>query len=145
MSSRCAGESGHQITRLRVHGIDPNRSFDDFGVEPRDFPGSVALETNPGDLVVFNHDIYHASFGGSSKRRMFTMNLIKHAESEADRQDVRSYVTRHSPGGHKQIVGAGMYSTIMLATAGPERMTHLSELKTIHDEIYPALADSHRR
>ena len=36
---------------------------------------SVALETVPGDVVVFNHNLKHAAFGGSGRRRMFTMNF----------------------------------------------------------------------
>ena len=36
---------------------------------------AVALESNPGDVLVFNHRIKHSSWCGSDRRRMFTMNF----------------------------------------------------------------------
>ena len=35
--------------------------------------GNIALESDPGDLVVFNHKVLHSAWGGGVKRRMFTM------------------------------------------------------------------------
>ena len=49
---------------VRAEKIDPNQSQALYGLHPRDFPTSVALESNPGDVVIFNHDTYHAAFGG---------------------------------------------------------------------------------
>src|ERR1051326_6274213 len=63
---------------VRRQKIDLNKSEALFGVAPRDFPGNAALETDPGDLVVFNHDTYHSAWGGGTRRRMFTMNCIRH-------------------------------------------------------------------
>ncbi|MBA3846686.1 MAG: phytanoyl-CoA dioxygenase family protein [Planctomycetes bacterium] len=34
-----------------------------------------ALETRPGDVAIFDHNIKHAAFNGTGRRRMFTMNL----------------------------------------------------------------------
>ena len=31
----------------------------------------------PGDIMIFDHRIMHASFGGSAARRMFAMNLFE--------------------------------------------------------------------
>lgn len=45
-----------------------------FGVEPEDIP-SWALETMPGDLVMWNFRTVHASFGGSARRRLFSVNF----------------------------------------------------------------------
>ena len=39
---------------------------------------AIALETRPGDLVVFNHMLKHGSFFGSGKRRMFVINCCEH-------------------------------------------------------------------
>ena len=47
-------------------------------IEQRDVP-CVALETQPGDLVAFNHNLMHASFGGGTRRRMFTLNFCRQA------------------------------------------------------------------
>jgi hypothetical protein len=44
-----------------------------FGVDPRDIP-SVPLETDPGDLVVWDFRTIHASFHGGIRRRLFSMN-----------------------------------------------------------------------
>ena len=76
--------SHHPNHFVRAEGIDLNNSVELFGIEPRDFPGHLALETTPGDLVIFNHDLYHASFGGNQRRRMFTMNLTRPCTNDAD-------------------------------------------------------------
>jgi len=51
---------------------DPD--FTPFGVSPADVPG-FALETEPGDVAIFNQDAYHGSFGGVG-RRMFAMSFV---------------------------------------------------------------------
>ena len=38
---------------------------------------AIALATTPGDILVLNHDLKHAAFGGSQRRRMFTMNCCQ--------------------------------------------------------------------
>jgi hypothetical protein len=48
----------------------------ELGVAPEDVP-SVALPVTPGDIMIFDHRIMHASFGGSEARRMFAMNLFE--------------------------------------------------------------------
>jgi ectoine hydroxylase-related dioxygenase (phytanoyl-CoA dioxygenase family) len=45
-----------------------------FGVEPSDVP-SYPIESEPGDVVFFSHQMWHSSFGGKSGRRMFTLNF----------------------------------------------------------------------
>ena len=125
---------------IRAHNINPRESKERFGVEPRDFPGSIALETEPGDFVIFNHDLYHASFGGGTRRRMFTMNNTRYGTSEADLKLVYEYVSHHTPGAYKQNSGAGMYRPAMLDTADEARMIHLSQCVAIHDELFPDYA-----
>lgn len=127
---------------VRKHKIDMNRSQELFGTAPRDFPGNVALETNPGDLLIFNHDTYHSAWGGGSRRRMFTMNCTRHYNSEEDLSLGRRYLSVHSPGGYKTATGAGMFFPLMLNTADERRMTHLSQPAQIHDEIFPQYARS---
>jgi hypothetical protein len=46
-----------------------------FGTAPRDLP-CAALDSQPGDVVFFSHQLWHASFGGRSGRRMFTLNFL---------------------------------------------------------------------
>ena len=52
-----------------------------WGIHGRDVP-AVALETQPGDVVCFNHNTKHAAFGGSPRRRMFTINLCERFPEE---------------------------------------------------------------
>jgi len=42
----------------------------------------VVVETQPGDIVVFWHNTKHAAFGGSERRRMFTMNFYEHVPED---------------------------------------------------------------
>jgi ectoine hydroxylase-related dioxygenase (phytanoyl-CoA dioxygenase family) len=125
---------------VRAQQIDPNRSQEFFSVAPRDFPGSIALESNPGDLVIFNHDIYHASFRGGARRRMFTMNLTRNCKTEPDLKTLHQYLRLHSPGGYKVDTGGGMYFPTILDTADETRMIHLQQCADIHDELFPQYA-----
>ena len=47
------------------------RPFDTDGPGVPSFP----LESQPGDVVFFNQNLWHAAFGGKTGRRMFTMNF----------------------------------------------------------------------
>ena len=122
---------------VRVQKIDPNESAALFGVPPSEFPGNAALETSPGDLVVFNHDTYHAAFGGGTRRRMFTMNLTRHGKTPEDIERVRQYVSVHTPGGYRVRTGHGMYYSTMRETAGERRMVHLRQCSEVHDVLFP--------
>lgn len=51
-----------------------NRTGSGFGVLASELP-SIAIETNPGDVVLFDQNIWHSSFGGRAGRMMFTMNF----------------------------------------------------------------------
>eukprot|EP01051_Picozoa_sp_SAG22_P014155 SAG22_NODE_1677_length_3828_cov_2.539019_5_plen_167_part_01 len=44
-----------------------------FGLGGAELP-AVALESQPGDAVVFIQTLKHAAYGGRSRRRMFTIN-----------------------------------------------------------------------
>lgn len=46
-----------------------------FGVAAADLP-AFAIESQPGDVVVFNQVCWHASFGGHAGRRMLALSLI---------------------------------------------------------------------
>ena len=65
-------------------------SQDLWGIHGRDVPATI-FNTQPGDVVVFNHNCKHAAFGGGGRRRMFTMNLCqRHPEGRL--QDLRNYI-----------------------------------------------------
>lgn len=125
---------------VRKQNIDVNNSLELFGIQPSEFPGSVAVETNPGDIAIFNHDLYHASFGGGPRRRMFTMNCTRQAKTPEDLEMINRYLRKHAPGYYKYKTGAGMFHATMIDTADENRMTHLRQPMELHDQIFPHLA-----
>jgi len=96
-------------------------SEETLGVSGRDVP-AVALETQPGDLLCFNHNTKHAAFGGGTHRRMFTINLCQHYPEEK-LPDLRNYI-----GGHARFWLERNYGEIMMQTAGVERRRHLEQV-----------------
>ena len=94
------------------------------GLDGSEIP-AVALETEPGDLVVFDHATKHSAWGGDSKRRMFTIVFTEdHAGSALPHfQDV---VRGH---GYTKKEVFGENSGGPLLTTGPaERRRHLAQL-----------------
>jgi Phytanoyl-CoA dioxygenase (PhyH) len=58
--------------RKRIN--DPVKIADEFGVDARELP-SVILDTDPGDVVVWDFRTIHASFYGGKRRRLFSINF----------------------------------------------------------------------
>ena len=97
------------------------KSEENFGIHGRDVP-AIALETIPGDLLLFNHNTKHAAFGGGSARRMFTINLSQRYRDE-DLADLREYV------GHLSRFWVDRaYSEKMVRTADSARLRHLEQI-----------------
>jgi len=96
------------------------RSESLWGVAGRAVP-AVALESVPGDVVVFNHALKHAAFGGSNRRRMFTMNLCGHYP-DAQLHYLRDHIGNHAVYGVERL-----YNDLLVQTAGPERRVHLEQ------------------
>jgi len=99
------------------------RSDKNWGIDNREVPATI-LETNPGDIVVFNHSIKHASFGGSERRRMFTMNFSRRYP-EDKLQELRDLIAQRA-----RFWIDRAYGETMVRTAGPERMVHLEQIMT---------------
>jgi len=97
------------------------RSQELWGIDGREVP-AIALETQPGDVVLFNHNTKHAAFGGGTRRRMFTINLCQR------------YPADLLPELRETIAGAARfwieraYGETMVRTAGPARMRHLEQV-----------------
>ena len=53
-----------------------------FGVTGPEVP-CYPLESEPGDVVLLNQGLWHAAFGGSNRRRMFTLNFAEKAVEPA--------------------------------------------------------------
>ncbi len=90
---------------------------------------ALALETQPGDVLVFNHDLKHSAWGGSQRRRMFTMNCCQRYP-EAQLQDLRDYLA----GGARFWIERA-YDDTIVRTAGPERMLHLEQVLANDGEL----------
>ena len=93
-----------------------------WGLEGADVPALI-LETTPGDIVVFNHNLKHAAFGGSERRRMYTMNFSRRYP-EHRLEELREVLGREARFWIDRIHGEAM-----IATAGPERMVHLEQVR----------------
>ena len=100
-----------------------------WGVEQSEVP-SVALESNPGDVVAFNHNLMHSAFGGSSQRRMFTMNLSARAQTPDEIADLRGFIESNA-----RFWIDNMYSQTMTQTADAERMKHLQQVLDNEDYL----------
>ena len=94
------------------------KSEEIVGIAGRDVP-AFALETRPGDIVLFDWNCKHAAFGGGNRRRMFTINLSQR------------YPASRIPELRDMVAGAARfwrdraYGDAMVRTAGPGRMRHL--------------------
>ena len=64
-----------------------------FGVPQRDLP-CVALESEPGDLVVFTEDVHHASFGGRPGRQQHGVSFMANPTTEVDVAFLRDVYSR---------------------------------------------------
>ena len=103
-----------------------------WGITGIDVP-AVPLESEPGDLVVFNHSLKHASFGGGDRRRMFTLNFQERYRDEHIDE------LREEMAGMARFWAESAYGPIMVETAGPARMVHLEQRMANEDHL-PALA-----
>jgi hypothetical protein len=78
-------------TLLEEPGVkDPGGQF---GLRGDEVP-AMALETTPGDLVLFDHRLKHAAFGGGKRRRMFTLNTFGPIDTP-ERREAALTIMRH--------------------------------------------------
>jgi len=104
-----------------------------WGIEQSAVP-AFALESQPGDVVAFNHNLMHASFGGNTRRRMFTLNNCAHCTTAAEIEDLEKYVASHA-----RFWVEHMHSDVMRQTASSARMVHLQQVMA-HEAHLPALS-----
>ena len=60
-----------------------------YGVAGSEIP-SYPLESTPGDVVFFNQNLWHASYGGRTGRRMFTLNFGAKPTNDNDYEILRT-------------------------------------------------------
>jgi len=110
------GEGFTELVQEQIMGSEKT-----WGMHGRDVP-AVALETKPGDVLVFNHNLKHASFGGSGWRRMFTMNCCQRYP-DALVPELRDYIS----GGARFWVERAFADTLMKG-ASPTLRRHLEQV-----------------
>ena len=94
--------SVHPATRSSRRCTKPCRSRRAAG--PRSSGASPAadvpaypIESEPGDMLLFNHRIKHSSWGGGDRRRMFTLNMEARYD-EADLPALREKIASDATG-----------------------------------------------
>ena len=61
-----------------------------FGVDGADLPG-FPLEVTPGDVVVFDHYLFHGVYGEQSKRRYLAMKFADAPQTEEHYESLRAH------------------------------------------------------
>ena len=61
------------------HG-DPDERF--FGMEGKDLP-SFLVETDPGDLLIFNHSLYHSVYAENGRRSFLSFKYAARPRCDA--------------------------------------------------------------
>ena len=93
---------------------------DVWGVAGKDVP-AWALASEPGDMLLFNHALKHASYGGSTRRRMLSMDF----EERYRKEEINEL--REAIGQLSEYWVERAYGDVMIRTAGPQRMRHLEQ------------------
>ena len=114
------------------------KSKDTLGIAGADIP-AVALETTPGDVLIFNQNLKHSSFGGSKRRRMFTINCTRRYNDEE-----LPYL-RNEINALARFWVDSVYGEAMLRTAGPKRMVHLQQVLDHQDCLAEAVREAKSR
>jgi hypothetical protein len=90
---------------------------------------AIPLRSEPGDVVVFNQNTKHSAWGGSNRRRMFTINCTaRYAPEEMP-------LLRNEIGAFARFWVDSVYGDAMLRTASPRRMTHMQQALSQQDHL----------
>ena len=87
------GDEFAKALREAAPSVRANRTEELWGVRGSEVP-AMALESQPGDMLMFNHQTVHASFGGGTGRRMFTVNMEERYREE-DLPELRTEMARN--------------------------------------------------
>ena len=127
-SSHKLGDAFAESLQETLVNSRANHSEQHWGLAGSSVP-AVALESEPGDLLMFNHRIKHSSWGGSDRRRMFTLNFQQRFRDE-DLDQLRDHIS-----GMARFWAEEPYGEAMLKTATPSRMLHLEQWLANSDHL----------
>jgi hypothetical protein len=121
---------GDQFTNKLQSFLKKGDSFvDDLGLEDHEMPAQV-IPTEPGDVVVFDFRVKHATcFASARQRRMFTICAAERLREE-DIPALRQEIAATGKYGIKSY-----YGEAMVRTAGPDRMQHLQQCLDNEDAL----------
>ncbi len=118
-----------------LHEVVPrsaiNYTDERWGIHGSEVP-AYAIESEPGDVLIFNQAIKHGSWGGNDRRRMFTINFSQRYR-EDDIEQLRQDIS-----GLAGFWSERAYGEKMVETASAGRMVHL-EQRMANDDHLPAL------
>ena len=97
-----------------------SRPEEHWGVPGGEVP-AYAIESEPGDMLLFNHKTKHSSWGGGDRRRMFTYNFEQRFSEDLMASLHELLKPRKERGDERP------YGEAMLRTSGPERRRHLEQ------------------
>ena len=103
-----------------------SRPEEHWGVHGGDVPAH-AIESEPGDMLMFNHKTKHSSWGGGDRRRMFTYNFEQHFSGEL-MGSLRELLKSRKERGDE-----APYGEAMLRASGPGRRRHLEQRLQVWD------------
>jgi ectoine hydroxylase-related dioxygenase (phytanoyl-CoA dioxygenase family) len=89
-----------------------------YSVGSPDVPGRYPLESDPGDLVLFHHALWHSAWGGHVGRRMFTFQYAANPERSWQVQHLRGLIESFD----WRRMRHRLFSERLVETAGPRRM-----------------------
>lgn len=113
----------HRVEAMKTWEASQAWSSEDlWGIDGRDVP-CMALESQPGDVVIFNANLMHASYGGSTRRRMLAMSFISHLETEAEIADLKEVI-----GAQARFWVESLHTDIMRNTGPESRWRHLKQI-----------------
>ena len=85
------------LSVIRERNYEPD--FMPFGMAPADVP-SFAIESRPGDVVVFTESLLHASFGGGDGRHQHALSFMANPKTDAEMAAVRAHYEKAKYGLH---------------------------------------------
>ncbi|MBY0526791.1 MAG: phytanoyl-CoA dioxygenase family protein [Gemmataceae bacterium] len=88
-----------------------------------DVAGRTAVPSQPGDVVCFDHRLWHSSWGGHVGRRQFAFSWAAFPRQSWDETWLHGYLARIN-----RRHGKRMLSDRLLETAGPRRRQKLAKL-----------------
>lgn len=113
---------GDQYTEILKEQIHTPHMMEQWGVSREELP-AIPLDIRPGDLLVFNNYLKHASFGGGNNRRVLLVNFSRHY-TEEHMDELQQYVSTFAPYWVEELHGEAV-----LNNASPERMKHLRQIQ----------------